>query len=674
MKSTRCLFFTFLLLSSSLLYAQTSFTEKVGEWKKQFPKADVVATTYTQVVDFSQNLSPKPGEGKVKATVRDEITLVPLKDFLKYEDGLFYYDEISLDNLKGRNPDGKDVKIENLCSSYSEENIFHSDLKLCVIKFPLAEKGKAFTYSYQKNYRDIKFLTSFYFHHHFPALERVVQFNVPSWMEVDLREFNFSGNAVEKTTVREGDITKVTFRMKSVPAYKKEPRSPNHALSYPHLICVSKAFTADGQRQPLFESVKDLYGWYSMVCSEIGNQPEALKTKVAELTEGKKTDLEKVESIFYWVQDNIRYIAFENGIMGFKPDAAQNVFKNKYGDCKGKANLLKEMLKLAGFDARLTWIGTSDLPYDYSLPSLAVDNHMICTVILGGKKYFLDGTEEHIALNDYAQRIQGKQVLIEDGKNYIVEKVPVFPADRNRKAVVTKVSVAEDELVGTSLIEYNGESKITVQSVYASVRNDNKADVLSSFLKSGNDNVVINDIKTPDFRDRQKPLQISFGIKTHHQVTKAGNELYVAMDWNKEFGDLEMPEDRKNDYEFRQKYYLTTQTELAIPAGYKVSYLPAAFKKATPDYSFEGAFVNNGKEVVYKKTIVVNKAILRKTEFTQWNAFLAEINKFYNDQVVFVKQEAGDNKQDASGTVQPTSNTKPPAKGSPAKPAIKRAR
>ena len=65
--------------------------------------------------------------------------------------------------------------------------------------------------------------------------------------------------------------------------------------------------------------------------------------------------------MFYWVQDNIRYIAFENGIMGFKPDAAQNVLNKKYGDCKGKANLLKEMLKLAGYDARLTWIGTSDL-------------------------------------------------------------------------------------------------------------------------------------------------------------------------------------------------------------------------------------------------------------------------------------------------------------------------
>ena len=49
---------------------------------------------------------------------------------------------------------------------------------------------------------------------------------------------------------------------------------------------------------------------------------------------------------------------------------------------------------------------------------------MICTVILNGKKYFLDGTESFIALNDYAQRIQGKQVLIEDGKNYILDRIP----------------------------------------------------------------------------------------------------------------------------------------------------------------------------------------------------------------------------------------------------------
>jgi len=298
---------------------------------------------------------------------------------------------------------------------------------------------------------------------------------------------------------------------------------------------------------------------------------------------------------------------------------------------------LKEMLKLAGYDARLTWIGTSDLPYDYTLPSLCVDNHMICTVILNGKKYFLDGTEEHIALNDYAQRIQGKQVLIEDGKNFILEKIPEFPAQRNKESRTIKMSITDNKLTGTATIEYNGESKIIVQSIFSSIRKDNKNDALVNWIKNGDENVEVSNIKNPDFSDRQKPMQLSFDFKTNNQVTKTANEMYVVMDWDKDFSSYEMPLDRKNDYEFDQKYYYTVQSELAIPAGYKVDYLPTSYKKATPDYSFEGSYINNGKAIVYKKTIVINQPILKKSEFTAWNAFITDINKFYNDQVVLTK-------------------------------------
>jgi Transglutaminase-like superfamily/Domain of Unknown Function with PDB structure (DUF3857) len=626
------LFFSFLIS-----FSQTSFNDKIADWKKLFPKEDVVAASYKEVVDFSLNPNPKSGEGQVKATVFNEITVVPVKDYLKYEDAVFYNDEITVDNLKVLNADGKEIKADKTCGDYSEEGIFHSDAKLCTVKFSLGERGKAFKYSYQENYHDIKFLTSFYFNRQFPVAERIVQFNIPSWMDVDLREFNFAGNAIQRTSAKEGDVTKVIFTMKDVAADADEEQSPNHAISFPHIVCVSKAFNENGKRTVLFENVKDLYGWYHFVTSDIGNKPDELKSKVDELISNKKTDIEKIESIFYWVQDNIRYIAFENGIMGFKPDAAQNVFKNKYGDCKGKANLLKEMLKLAGFDARLTWIGTSDLPYDYSLPSLCVDNHMICTVILNGKKYFLDGTEEHIALNDYAQRIQGKQVLIEDGANFILEKIPEFPAQRNKETKTTKMIVQEDKLTGTSTIEYNGESKILVQSIFSSIRKDNKNDALVNWIKNGDGNVEVSNIKNSDFNDRQKPLQLTFDFKASNQITKAGNELYVVMDWEKDFGSYEMPADRKNDYEFDQKYYYTVQTELTIPTGYKVDYLPSAFKKTTPDYSFEGSYTNNGKTVIYKKTIVISKPILKKSEFAVWNSFIADINKFYNDQVVLTK-------------------------------------
>ena len=623
---------------SIVSFSQTDFTSQLSAWKSKFPEEEYVAASYKTTVNFTLNANPKPGYAKVNVLVRREIVIVPTKDFKAFDDGLFYNDQVSIDNVKAINPKGKEVPLQKLCGSYQSEDIFHDDSKLCRIKFPTEEKGKAFIYSYEENYHDVKYLTSQYFHESFPSAERTIEFRIPSWLELDFREFNFSNHGIEKSSTKEGDITKVIYKAKDIQAYISERSSPNHALSYPHIITVSKAYTENGQRHVLFESVKDLYAWYRSVCDSTGNDAAVLKDKVNELTAGKKTDLEKVESIFYWVQDNIRYIAFEDGIMGFKPDAAQNVFKKKYGDCKGKANLLKEMLKLAGFDARLTWIGTSDLPYDYSIPSLAVDNHMICTVIVGGKRYFLDGTENFIALNDYAQRIQGKQVLIEDGKNYIIDKIPDFSAERNKMRSVSMISIGADTLKGTTRVEYNGESKAMLQGVYTSIRNDKKKDALSSFLRHGDDNLILSNIKEPDFKERQKPLEVSFDFKANHQLTKAGSELYVVMDWNKEFSALEFDDKRKNDYEFNNKYYLDVQAELMIPEGYKVDYLPAAFKKSTSHYSFEGSYTNKGKSILYKKLIIVNKPVLLKSEFEAWNKFIKEINTFYNDQVVLVKK------------------------------------
>jgi hypothetical protein len=65
--------------------------------------------------------------------------------------------------------------------------------------------------------------------------------------------------------------------------------------------------------------------------------------------------------------------------------------------------------------------------------------------------------------------------------------------------------------------------------------------------------------------------------------------------------------------------------------------MPASYKKSTPNWSFEGNYVNKGKTIVYTRNIIINKPILKKADFTGWNSFIGEINKFYNDQVVLKK-------------------------------------
>jgi len=180
--------------------------------------------------------------------------------------------------------------------------------------------------------------------------------------------------------------------VKAVSLYSNEPGPPKHI---PHLIPIARSYKKDGRRTKLLEETGDLYKWYAGLVKKIGNNTTDLKPLVAKITKDAESDLDKIKSIYYWVQDNIRYLAYEYGIMGFKPEACQDVLENRYGDCKGMANLTKEMLLIAGLDARLTWLGTNDIPYDYSMPSLIVDNHMICAVKHDDKMIFLDATEKY---------------------------------------------------------------------------------------------------------------------------------------------------------------------------------------------------------------------------------------------------------------------------------------
>ncbi len=148
------------------------------------------------------------------------------------------------------------------------------------------------------------------------------------------------------------------------------------------------------------------------------------------------------------------------------------------------ANLLVDMLKLCGFDARHTWLADKSLNRDFSTPTLGCCNHAICTLILGGKHYYLDATEEYASLNDNADRLQGRQVLVEDGDKYILESIPVADMDRSKIIINKTFTVNNDLITGDAHYTYNGESKTIILRAYHTIPSD-KQDKLLNLLVEG---------------------------------------------------------------------------------------------------------------------------------------------------------------------------------------------
>ena len=460
-------------------------------------------------------------------------------------------------------------------------------------------------------------------------------------MKADVHEFNFDGFEVKKTKERDEKLKATTYQytLTHCVALKEEDDAPSTSFSWPHLVIVTKSYTnKSGKQVTLFNSVDDLYSWYSYLVSKTPDQTGFLRKKVEELVAGKTTDTDKIKAIYYWVQDNIRYIAFERGLAGFVPESAEKVYTTKYGDCKGMANLMTNMLKMAGFDARLAWIGTRDIPYDYSLPSMVVDNHMICALMLKDSIYFLDGTESFISFGDYAYRIQGRPALIQDGKKYLIKSVPDLPKERNKTQMNISMTLDGETLKGKSMNVFNGESQTDLLRYYSTTKSDQKEDLLNYLANRGDKNYAISNLKTSDLTDRENPLQLEYDFDMQNKVTRAGNETYVSIDFSNDFTDKLPDEKRQNDYEFSEKIYRIYQTEFLVPSGYQVKYLPESLSVNQPDYKFNVSYQQQDNKIIMNKTLSIDNGVIRKSIFEQWKKDLRQLKAISAEQVVLEKK------------------------------------
>lgn len=628
-----------------LLFSLNTFSQKnidptpedialAKKFREKYDKDDVAILSSTENITFDVN--KKESKVSVQNSVNELLMNINHRaDIQKYE---FYDSESNIETfrLKYRNDKTANFAIQD--EFYKDNDLFYNDarVKYAQIDFPV--QGYSYNYEMVKNYSDVKYFTAIYFNDEFPVIKKQINITVPEWLNIELKEFNFEGNTIVKTQTKDNkNNTTYSFTLENIPALYKDKDAPGRSYLYPHILLIAKSFKVKDQTIPLFNSSADLYKWYKSLIGMMKDDPNVMKEKVTELTANCKTDEEKIKKIYYWVQDNIRYIAFEDGIAGFKPDESNNVFTKRYGDCKGMANLLKQMLKLAGYDARLTWIGTKHIAYDYQTPSLAVNNHMICTLFYKGKKYFLDGTEKYNSFGENAERIQNKEVMIEDGDKYIIEKIPVGTNENNKEQYTANLSIENEKIKGKSSKNFNGESKSQFLYIYNTFKSDKKDEKLNNYLSGSDKNIHVSNVKTSDLSNRDIKLNIDYDISIDNKVSSFDNEMYVDLEYQEEYKNFEL-KDRKTDYQFDYKENFNSTINLAIPAGYKVTKLPSDLIVKENNFDIAITFQKTDKEIIYKKSLIFKNGEIKHSEIPKWNDFIKKLINNYNQQITLTKQ------------------------------------
>ncbi len=458
-------------------------------------------------------------------------------------------------------------------------------------------------------------------------------------MQLEIKEFNFKPYSIQKKVTPDGDETVYSYSMKNIPAITNEASAPGPGYFVPHILVLCKSAQPKDEKFTYFNTVKEQYDWYKNLVSQIGNDEKFIKEKTLEIVKGVNGDEEKVKTIYQWVQDNVRYIAFENGVAGFKPEKAQEVLRKKYGDCKGMANLLTEMLRSVNLDARKCWIGTRHIAYDYSTPSLSVDNHMICAWMNKGKPVYLDATEKYIGFGEIAERIQGRQTLIENGNQYLLEKVPVAAYQQNTATEQRKFTIEGNSLKGHVVQVWKGENKEWMLTSLNDIKKDKQENALKQYLAEGKQNYDITNLKVGNISNYNSDLKVEYDVLWKDILTVFDKETYLDADNRRSFDNLKIDEKkRKLPYWFSFKNNLIFETEITLPAGKSISTMPDKLNIKQPGYSFSASYSNPAGKIIYKNEIVLNQTELETASFPQWNKDIEQLTNFYNQQIVLTQK------------------------------------
>jgi hypothetical protein len=148
--------------------------------------------------------------------------------------------------------------------------------------------------------------------------------------------------------------------------------------------------------------------------------------------------------------------------------------------------------------------------------------------------------------------------------------------------------------------------------------------------------MLVNNIETSDLENRDDQLLINYNLKQDNAVSAFDDEIYINLDYNQEYGKWLFNE-RNTDYEFAHKEYLSSEINLELPEGYKIAELPKGIDVNTKNYKIFVDFELTDNVLRYKKVFVMKNAVVRKSNFKEWNETIKNLQTIYNQQLILVK-------------------------------------
>lgn len=274
---------------------------------------------------------------------------------------------------------GKDYEVKDKdamdVAAPIEGGYLVEDTKYRVLSIPAPEVGNIVGYEYEVEEQPFWLQDIWRFQEASPVRESHFSLQLPPGWEYKASWLSYP----EVKPTEGGNLSQ--WAVNDVKGMRYEPEMPAWKGVAGQMI-VSFFPAGGGSQKNEFASWQSMGSWLGNLYSGQMEASDTIKQEVNNLTAGKATLLQKMQSIAAFVQHDIRYVAIELGIGGWQPHSAPDVFSHKYGDCKDKATLMRTMLRQIGVDSYQVSINTARGAITRDTPAHNGFNHVVLAIQL----------------------------------------------------------------------------------------------------------------------------------------------------------------------------------------------------------------------------------------------------------------------------------------------------
>mgnify|MGYP000955486648 CR=1 FL=1 len=522
------------------------------------------------------------------------------------------------------------------------EGVFYDDLYAYIFHFPSVAQGARLVTTSTTLNTDPFFPILFYFGNNTPVDNAQLTLTLPANVDISYHMFGYDTTCVKFTQTKKGRNIVYQWSASNAKSYIHDDLAPSYRYYIPHIIINFAGYTYNGKYTPVVKSLKDLYQWDYSNISQINlkTSPE-IKLLADSICAGSGNARKKVSRIYSWVQQNIKYVAIEDGENGHVPREAALVLQRRYGDCKDKSSLLTAMIRAIGLKSALAWVGTRDLPYKYSVfPSINNSNHMIAVWWdENNKPVLLDGTTLFHPLGQVPSAIQGKQCIIENGPDdFVLYEVPVSAPTENITADSVWIRVENGILKGKGTAVFTGENKPLLLTLFEGSDSSQYKNILYKHLPKASNKCNYTRVYPSDLKNADQPLRVTYQFELPDYITTNENSIYLNMNVERLLGDVQIKPDRWLPLEFDEPG-IHKLVCILDPTGNTVAgSLPENSSFSNPAFSFSQQYSQQGNTIMLCSEIINNCLLVEHDQISLFADMISKLNKAYKKSIVLSKK------------------------------------